>query len=275
MFNDSNYVSLEGNKSQVLVWTTLDEKTTVLNQATNVTVSKVTTYQNLAINVISSVLEPPGSLSMVIGMQNLSMLGGALSTTTTGDNSTSLLSVVEAAKGFTIFAPNDAAFKAASSTISSLPNATVVSTVLANHIINGSTVYSPSISSSSNLTSAAGESLSFMTNSSGSYVMSGSSVAKIVKTDVLVKNGVLHIINGVLANTGSDSGAASSAYSSATAVAAKPTTETGPVGGPTTSASPTPSKGAGARLTFDNKGGLVGVLICAVGGVLTGGLLVI
>jgi uncharacterized surface protein with fasciclin (FAS1) repeats len=185
----------------------------------NVTVLNATRYQNLEIYIISGVLEPPGPINTVLARQNLTMLSTILSqlspanissNSTSGANMT-LATFLEESKGFTLFAPNDAALQAAASTISSLPNTSVEAAVIGNHIINGTTVYSPALSSSSNFTSASGEPLTFMTNGTGTYVMSGSSAARIVASDVLAKNGVVHVINGVLANTASDPAAASSA----------------------------------------------------------------
>jgi uncharacterized surface protein with fasciclin (FAS1) repeats len=273
LLNDSSLVTLEGHKSQVVAWTNENGTIVVLNQATTVTVTKSVTYQNLVLYVVTQVLEPPGPLSTTLTKQNLTILSKILSTTDLPTDNTTLISALESAEGYTLFAPNDAALTLAASTISSLPNKTVEGTVLANHFINGTTVYSPSFISSSGYTSAAGEGLSFTTNSSGTYVTSGSSVAKVVKSDVLVKNGVVHIVDGVLANTAANAAAASSAYVSATSVAAKSTTETGPVGGPTNSGSSS-SKGGAIGLRVSNKGGLVGVLVAA-GGILAGGLLVV
>jgi uncharacterized surface protein with fasciclin (FAS1) repeats len=189
----------------------------------------VTTYQNLELYVINGVLEPPGPMSTVLAKQNLTILGTILSRlpissstnssasnsiVNSGDNGNSSMTFITAldgAKGITVFAPNDAALQAAASTISSLPNMSVEATIIGNHIVNGTTVYSPSLSSSSNLTSASGEPLTFMSNSTGTFVMSGSSTAKIVTSDVLAKNGVVHVIDGVLANAASNPAAASSA----------------------------------------------------------------
>ncbi len=79
-------------------------------------------------------------------------------------------------------------------------------------LINGSTVYSPLLAGKdANRTSAAGEPLSFVLNATGHYVSSGGATARIVQPDVLLANGVVHVIDGVLLNTASDAAAASSA----------------------------------------------------------------
>ena len=136
--------------------------------------------------------------------------------------------------GYTFFAPNDGAIAAAASSLAGIEsNTTALRTVLQNHvgalpryayrlrwltqfryqIINGTSVYSPSFfnTSRTTYTSSAGQTLTFTTNSTGTYVQSGNSQARIVQTDVLVNNGVLHVIDGVLVNSQSDPGAASSA----------------------------------------------------------------
>jgi hypothetical protein len=72
--------------------------------------------------------------------------------------------------------------------------------------------------------------------STGVFVTSGSSSAKIVQSNVLTSNGVVHLIDAVLLNTASNPAAASSAYHSATSVAAAQTgQQTGPVGSSSTS----------------------------------------
>ncbi|KAG6853022.1 hypothetical protein C0991_007431 [Blastosporella zonata] len=145
--------------------------------------------------------------------------------------------------GYTFFAPNNQALQNAGSSLSSLSNnQSALMSVLGNHYINGSTLYSPQLMSvngnSSELVSAAGEPFTFNTNSSGTFVTSGNGAnAKIVKSDVLTENGVIHVIDNVLVNTQSDSSRASAAYASATSVAGQSSTQTGPIGGLSTSTS--------------------------------------
>lgn len=148
-------------------------------------------------------------------------------------------------RGFTFFSPNNSAIQSASSDLTSLAsNQTALIALFQNHVsplsprfhaphslplpsprssshdthakvpltqlINGTTVYSPELSGA-NQTSAAGEPLSFSRNETGQYVTSGNVTALIVQSDVLLPNGVIHVIDRVLVNTQSDSGAASSA----------------------------------------------------------------
>lgn len=78
-------------------------------------------------------------------------------------------------------------------------------------MINGTTLYSPLLAGSQNYTSAGGEGLSFNLNETGQYVTLGNTTAQIVQPDVLLPNGVVHIIDRVLFDTDSNPSAASSA----------------------------------------------------------------
>lgn len=75
--------------------------------------------------------------------------------------------------------------------------------------INGTSYYSPELlanSSSTAFTSASGQTFAFSSNSSGAYVTSGNggASARIVKSDVLTENGVVHVIDRVLVNLNRD-----------------------------------------------------------------------
>jgi hypothetical protein len=65
--------------------------------------------------------------------------------------------------------------------------------------------------------------------STGLFVTSGNSTAKIVQTNILTSNGVIHLIDTVLMNAESDPAAASSAAASFSAQATNSPSETGPV----------------------------------------------
>jgi len=243
--NDSNVVALEGNKSQVIVVANEDSKINILNQPKNTTVSKTLSYENLVIHVINGVLRLPQNLSTVITSQNLTALAGAA-------QQAGLAQAAESAHGITIFAPNDKAFTTALASLGSQStNITVLQAVLGNHIINGTSVYTPEFNGGK-FTSASGEGFTLVQNSTGTFVTSGNSTAKVIKPDIPTSNGVVHIIDTVLANTATNPSAASSAFNSATAAAGTSPTST-----------PTGAVGSGAERSAMAASVLVGVVgIC-------------
>ncbi|KAK7047471.1 hypothetical protein VNI00_006702 [Paramarasmius palmivorus] len=236
--NDSQFVQLEGNKSQVLVWGKNSEgRVQFLNQPNTTTVQSESQVGGFGIYPINHVLTPPSAFSQAVTGNNvnfsvnalLGILNSTQFTLPNGQNQTFTEYLdSDAVRGFTFFAPNDAAIQAAASTLQTLgSNATALQIVLGNHIINGTTLYSTTLENS---TSAAGEPLNFLTNSSGTFVSSGNvASAQIVNTNVLLKNGVVHIIDRVLANTESNPEAASSAASGAAETATRTSSESGPL----------------------------------------------
>ncbi|KAJ3494511.1 hypothetical protein NLJ89_g10790 [Agrocybe chaxingu] len=250
LLNSSDFVSLEGNKSQVLAWTRSGEtgNVTILNQAQNITIVSSSTLRNLFVNRINGVLTPPGNLSTALRAVNATAARAILSVIRVPSNdgsNTSALNAQEGARGITLFIPNNRAFTAEiNQTVQGLQgvNRTALAALIQNHYINGTTLYGPNLAATTDsVISAAGEPFQFSTNDTGTYVNVGnSSIAKIVRPDVLLNNGVAHVIDSVLTYTGGNPDAASSAYNSATSAATFSTTETAPLtnpyGSPTSSA---------------------------------------
>jgi uncharacterized surface protein with fasciclin (FAS1) repeats len=236
-------------------------------------VVKQTSWNNLNINVVDHVLTAPSSLSDALKANNLTVL------TTILKSVPGLFDALNTnARGFTLFAPNDAALKAATgnATIAQLlTNQTVLAAVLANHVVNGTTVYSPEVGAGA--TSAAGEKISAQKNNTGVFLSSGPSTVQVVQPDVLLRNGVLHIIDGVFLNADSNPSAASSAFQSATSAAgsAPSTTETAPVGASTTASgsgsgsSPSSGSSGAVSLGFSKSTVVVSVLGTLAGGLMT------
>ncbi|KAG6908876.1 hypothetical protein DXG01_002950 [Tephrocybe rancida] len=258
LLTNSTLVQLEGNKPQVVAWTRNDSNGQIyfLNQRPQVNVVNTTNVGNtLLVATVDGVLQPPDNITSVLSENNLTAVMGLLNMVNVpgfypnGTNATAE-GVLDAnsTHGYTLFAPTNEALKNAGSSLSSLSNnQSSLLALLGNHYINGSSFYSPQImtmtTNSSNLNSsdfisAAGEPFNFNTNSSGTFVTSGNGAsAKIVKSDVLTENGVIHVIDNVLVNTQSDPSRASAAYASATSVAGQSSTQTGPIGGMSTSTS--------------------------------------
>ncbi|OCF33670.1 hypothetical protein I316_04744 [Kwoniella heveanensis BCC8398] len=234
----------------------------------NVSATGPVAAANLQVYIINEVLSLPPSVSEVAG-DLFPSLAGVI-------GQTGLLDPIAAAQGITIFAPNDAAFAGLGDALGQLNN-TQISTILANHVINGTVVYSTGLTSS-NYTSAAGEPFTFLSNGTGVFVQSANSTARIIQSDIIINNGVVHLIDGVLVNTGSNPEAAASAYSSGVAAAATSTEATAPVTA-TSEAAPTGSQSgssggssAGQKLeapAFTNA--FVGGALALIGVVIGGG----
>ncbi|KAF5375990.1 hypothetical protein D9757_008854 [Collybiopsis confluens] len=256
-----NSTESEGNVSQVLAWTKEGNTISFLNQPTNVSVVNSTRVEGAQIDIylINGVLtSPPTLTTLVSNSTNTTSLGGLLNNTfiTGSDGSNTTLGNYLSQGTITAFAPINAAFSAIQSSLSSLAtNQSGLITVLQNHLINGTALYSTEIANNTSQTSAAGETLHFSTNSSGTFVTSGSASAKIIQTDLLTSNGVVHLIDNVLVNLESDPAAASSAFASATSAAATETragpiaaSATGPNSGSSTTSGGGSNNAAGALI---------------------------
>ncbi|PBP21997.1 Fasciclin-domain-containing protein [Diplocarpon rosae] len=141
------------------------------------------------VHVIDTVLSLPGSPSMVAVESNLTALAGALT-------SANLVSAVNGLKDVTIFAPSNAAFQRIGSAAASLTGATLTS-VLEYHVVNGTVGYAGRLTNMS-LPTLEGAQVKIEV---GNKVFVNS--AEVVVTDMIVANGVLHVIDNVLnpANT--------------------------------------------------------------------------
>lgn len=229
--NSSQTVQLEGNRSQVLVMTYDDKTVKILNQKTSDKVLRSWTYQNLIVHEIEAVLNIPPKLSTLL---DSGIVKSYTTLVTQAANSAGVIPALESTRGITVFLPNDEAFsKVLAGLNGQTPDANFLKAVLANHVINGTTVYSSDIVNDSKYTSAGGEQFNFSTSyPNGTFVTSGNFTAKIVQSDIPIMNGVVHIIDTVLLNSQNDTGAASSAYQSATSSAGTTgaAAETGAVG---------------------------------------------
>jgi len=255
---------LEGNKNQVVAWARRgDGQVHILNNRTNdPRVLEQTSYENLDIYVINEILEYPVDVDSTLeshdgltGFANLAQ-NTDVPIWDTGDGrieNATVAEVLQGIRGLTFLVPSNQA------STQQFPDGNAeLWTVLRNHIINGTTVYSPSFVGVTHV-SAAGQYLDFKTNSSGMFVTSGHITARIMQPDVLTKNGVFHIIDRVLLNSQVNEGVASDAYESATELAGHSSTETGPVGIPTGG-----SNGSGANSAVGNLQGVSGFGVVAL-----------
>lgn len=135
------------------------------------------------IHIIDHVLTIPQSDSATAVAANLTSLAGALT-------QASLVNTVNSLKDVTIFAPSNAAFAAIGSALGNLTTAQLTS-ILTYHVVSGTVGYSTGLTNTT-LTTVNGETLKITIENGAVYVNS----ARVVTPDVLVANGVVHVIDG-------------------------------------------------------------------------------
>ena len=135
------------------------------------------------IHTIDSVLTIPMNCSSTATEAGLSGVVGLL-------DQAELTDAVDTAKDLTVFAPSNEAFQKIGS---ALPNLTMeqVAGILQYHVVNGTVGYSSKLMNGTMLTAMNGEKLKITIEGSNVFVNS----AKVVTPDVLVANGVIHVID--------------------------------------------------------------------------------
>ncbi|CAE6448136.1 unnamed protein product [Rhizoctonia solani] len=199
LLTDGAYVNLGGNPQVQVLERSPDGNGVIIRRTIgNATVTSSTTYQNLIIHVVNTVLSPPGDLKAALSTSLVSRAPGGFSQLGSSLQKVGQLDAVNDAASITVFAPIDSAFAAINSTIAGLTNEQLTS-VLKNHVIQNNLLYSTELASTSNVDAASGAQLSFSTENGVSYVSYNNTRARVLRSDVAVKNGVVHVIDAVLA----------------------------------------------------------------------------
>ena len=134
------------------------------------------------VHVIDTVLTIPESDAATAIAANLTSLAGALTTA-------NLVSTVDDLHDVTIFAPSNAAFQAIGSAVGSLSTSQLTS-ILEYHVINGTVGYSSGLTNTT-LKTVGGGSVTITIENGTVFVNS----AKVIVPNVLVANGVVHVID--------------------------------------------------------------------------------
>ncbi|KAI9787939.1 MAG: hypothetical protein M1816_007339 [Peltula sp. TS41687] len=158
--------------------------TSGLRMTSNVTKADLN-FTGGVIHVINNVLTVPQNISSTAVAANLTAVAGAL-------ESAGLVEALDTGKDLTIFAPNNEAFQRIGS---ALPNLTTqqLAQILAYHVVNGTVAYSSTLMNQT-VRSENGQELRITVAGGSVFVNS----AKVVLADVLVANGVVHVIDNVL-----------------------------------------------------------------------------
>lgn len=165
------------------------------------------------IQQIDAVLHVPTNLSATIPQLGIAAFEQHL-------DPVGLVNTTQELNAITLFAPSDQAFLDIDDKYSTLTTQQQ-RTIMANHLINGTILFSSQLPSSTNntainATSASGQNLTFTNRDGTLFVSSGNVTAKIVRSDALLENGVIHLIDTVLFNTKLNQTAANDASASAT-----------------------------------------------------------
>ncbi|KAF7858495.1 hypothetical protein EAF04_009095 [Stromatinia cepivora] len=140
-------------------------------------------------HIVDTVLTIPLSPAMSAIDSNLLSLAGALT-------KTSLVDPVDSLKDVTIFAPSNEAFEKIGDTAAALPT-TQLSQILEYHVLNGTVGYSTLLTTglaNESFPTLMGESLTVTSENSKVFINS----AQVITTDIIVSNGVMHVIDNVL-----------------------------------------------------------------------------
>ncbi|KAI3399300.1 hypothetical protein diail_7255 [Diaporthe ilicicola] len=144
------------------------------------------TFSGGVVHVIDSVLTIPANDSTTALAANLTALAGALTTA-------NLVSTVDTLQDVTIFAPSNAAFSAIQNLAANL-STEMLSSILTYHVVQGTVGYSSSLTSGLMLPTVQGGQVTITINDGNVFVNS----AEVTTADVLVSNGVVHVIDNVL-----------------------------------------------------------------------------
>lgn len=135
--------------------------------------------------MIDRFLVVPANVSTTAIAANLTSVTGALT-------AANLVEAVDTTPDVTIFAPSNMAFQSIGSALGNLSTEALTS-ILTYHVINGTIGYSSTLSNTT-IPSLNGAPLTITVSNGTVYVNS----AKVIVPDVLVANGVVHVIDNVL-----------------------------------------------------------------------------
>ncbi|KAJ4423308.1 hypothetical protein N0V82_002035 [Gnomoniopsis sp. IMI 355080] len=226
--------------------------TSGLLKTSNVSTADVT-FSGGVVHIIDSVLTIPVSASDTATAANLTALAGAL---TQAD----LVTAVDDAKDITVFAPENSAFASIANLVSTLSTQQLTS-ILEYHVVNGTVGYSSTLSNGESIPTLQGGSVKVTITNGNIFINS----AEVVVPDVLIANGVAHVIDNVL-NPGNStatptgtagspgfSGASSASnvpFTSGVAATATGATATGATGTAATAGVPRQTAAIGAAALF-------------------------
>jgi len=136
------------------------------------------------VHIIDSVIQPPVNISATVSALGLTSAARVLARAGRARAVDSLAEV-------TVFAPNNDAFKSVAGVLSDLTRSQVAE-IFNYHIVPGFVGYSPFLRNGARFKAANGKVLAIRTDPAGQVFVNG---ARVVATNILTNNGVLHVID--------------------------------------------------------------------------------
>lgn len=136
------------------------------------------------IHIVDSVLMVPENVYDTAGAANLTALRGAA-------NATDLLNTLNETPDITIFAPTNEAFNSVEDSLKNVA-ADELKKVLGYHVVVGTVGYSSILENGTTLETSSGGNLTVTLGENGTVFVNS---AKVVVPNVLVANGVVHVID--------------------------------------------------------------------------------
>jgi uncharacterized surface protein with fasciclin (FAS1) repeats len=136
------------------------------------------------IHVIDRFLVLPEIPSDTLTTAGLSSLRGAL-------NRTNLIETVDTTPDVTIFAPSNEAFRNIGSALANISDEDLAN-VLSYHVVSGTVGYSSGLENGTTLTTLSGDNLTVTIGEEGRVFVNN---ARVTIADILVANGVVHVID--------------------------------------------------------------------------------
>lgn len=141
-------------------------------------------YTGGTVHVIDRVLTIPRNVTDTLIAGNLTAAAGAV-------QRAGLTDEVDRMRDITVFAPNNEAFAAVASVAQNMTDQQL-GNILTYHVIPGQVLYSSNLTNST-VQALNGGNVTVRSDNNGSIFING---AEVNQTDILVKNGVVHVING-------------------------------------------------------------------------------
>ncbi|KAK5077454.1 hypothetical protein LTR70_010287 [Exophiala xenobiotica] len=160
-----------------------------LRENSTVTTADIT-FTSGVIHIIDSVLTLPRTLSATAAAFNLTAVADALT-------QVGLVEVADSVADITVFAPTNEAFDAIAPTVAGLTTEQLTNILL--YHVGTQVAYSPILSTLSSLTTLAGADVTITVRDGELFVDD----ARVVVADVLIYNGVVHVIDSLLNPDGS------------------------------------------------------------------------